>query len=184
MDSNRTTNLLAVMLVLGALAVSVVGGFMIDAMGDLERAVQTQAEDVQPKDVKEEVVQLRNTLEIARGDADIVMSVMEKSDTAVVGLDQSGRIILWSTGAEKLFGTPRTEAMGYGIAFLIPDGMRKDHRDKFEAAMRSRDTTVQQYIECNAQHSDGTEVPVSITPMHLPLCCFSLPQTPSEMTSS
>jgi PAS domain S-box-containing protein len=63
-----------------------------------------------------------------------VESAME--DQGVVVVDIHGKIHLWSTGAERLFGFPAVEAVGESLDLIIPEKMRERHWAGFRRAMR------------------------------------------------
>ena len=115
--------------------------------------------------------------QVAQSDAELVLSVLEDSGAAVVGLDSAGRITIWSRGAESLFGHQRKDAIGYGIAFLIPNGMREAHRASFESAMNGGTEPFHQVVTCEALHANGELLPVEIDvwgiPGHRALAVFS-----------
>ena len=47
-------------------------------------------------------------------------TVLDQSRDAVIGLDASGRVRLWSRGAETLFGLPGDAALGQALQSLVP----------------------------------------------------------------
>ncbi len=118
-----------------------------------------------PGDVFEEVVNLRKQIqinELEKTESQMFMDVMETQGSAMVLLDSNGKILLWSKGAEEYFGHKKEQATGYGIAFLIPNGMREEHRAAFEKAMNSTKDMYQRIIECDALHADGSLIPSRI----------------------
>ena len=116
---------------------------------------------VTPTDVLAEVKSLKSD--------SVYLSTLEDSEDAYVALNPQGNITLWSAGAEKLFGVSRDNAIGYGIAFIIPASARKKHKDAFKKAMASKGTKLtKQKIECDCLHSDGKSFPVSIKTWYIP----------------
>lgn len=70
-------------------------------------------------------------------DSQFLLTFMESSLEAVVAVDKYGNVIAWSDGAEALLGVKREEAMGYGLAHLIPPYLRSRHIDAMRKAMQS-----------------------------------------------
>ncbi len=90
-----------------------------------------------------------------------------QSGSAVVVVDYNGRIEQWSEGAENMYGWTESEAVGYGLGFVIPAEMREDHMVSFRAyvkqwyASKNKRRSVQE-IDCVTMHKDGTEFGVLI----------------------
>jgi PAS domain S-box-containing protein len=59
---------------------------------------------------------------------------------AIVVTDASGAIVLWSGGAERMFGFTAAEAMGQSMDILIPERLRKRHWDGYHVTMRTGHT--------------------------------------------
>lgn len=107
--------------------------------------------NVAPSDVLAEVKQ-----------SNLINSVIESKHMAIVGLGTDGKINLWSQGAADFFGVTKPNALGFGVAFLIPVKMRNQHQTMFSKALKSSKKSYQQLIKCSALHSDGTKIPVQI----------------------
>ena len=59
------------------------------------------------------------------------------TDLALVALDPTGHIVTWNTGAERLTGYPREEAVGRPFAFLAPTDADTEQRERtFRAALK------------------------------------------------
>ena len=129
---------------------------------------------VTPSDVFDEVADLRAEVQKhgnAQGRVEIANMALSNSPQVIVGLDHSGKITMWSEGAEACFGHERSEVIGYGVAFLIPDGMRSSNRDSFASAMSAMSGEGESFthsIECEAIHQDGTRLPSKITIYGMP----------------
>jgi PAS domain S-box-containing protein len=54
---------------------------------------------------------------------------------ALVVVDRSGTIQLWSAGAERLFGWSRMEAVGQTLDLIVPEDYREQHWAGFRRAM-------------------------------------------------
>ncbi len=51
-------------------------------------------------------------------------NVVESSQDAIVSVTLDGRITFWNAAAQRLYGYPAQEAIGAGIAMLVPSGER------------------------------------------------------------
>ena len=121
-----------------------------------------------PSDVYSKVIEIQDELNQRKTDAEIVVDVIENSGAAVVGLDATGKVTMWSNGAEEMFGTLRVDAIGYGIAHIIPDGMRNEHRSHFSDAMNSSREPFQQTVECQAMKSSGEMIDITLSVWAVP----------------
>jgi len=63
------------------------------------------------------------------------MSTPIASVEAIVLADIHGRIQHWSSGAEQLFGYPKSEAEGQLLDLIIPEEYRGKHWEGFHSAM-------------------------------------------------
>lgn len=59
---------------------------------------------------------------------------------ALIHVDAEGRIRVWNTGAERIFGYSATEALGSTLDLIIPASLRDRHAEGFEATMRTGHT--------------------------------------------
>src|SRR5688572_25576997 len=95
--------------------------------------------------------------------------IVETALDAVVTIDSQGMVTGWNTQAEKMFGWPRSEAMGRELAELvIPESLRAEHSAGLERYVKSGVARVlNKRIELSALHRDGHEFPVelAITPI-------------------
>ena len=57
---------------------------------------------------------------------------------AIVQADADGKIALWGTGAEALFGYKAAQAVGQSLDMLVPPHYREHHWKGFKAAMANR----------------------------------------------
>lgn len=56
---------------------------------------------------------------------------------AVVASDVDHVIVLWNKGAERMFGYTEAEALGQSLDLIIPERMRKRHREGYEKTMQT-----------------------------------------------
>lgn len=140
--------------------------FMMIVLAATGVVVQQQLR-VTPSEVLAEVEQIQKKLAQKETEAEVVLAALEKSEAAVVGIDTTGKIILWSRGATLLFGFTREDTIGYGVGSLMPVGAREKHQVAFSRAMVG-EIPVQNTISCTAMHASGKELPVQISVWGVP----------------
>jgi PAS domain S-box-containing protein len=95
--------------------------------------------------------------------------IVETALDGVVTINHKGIVTGWNSHAEKLFGWPRTDALGRELAeLIIPERLREQHRNGMQRYLESGVARVlNKRIEMSALHRDGTEFPVelAITPI-------------------
>ena len=97
--------------------------------------------------------------------------IVESAPNGIVMVDQEGRIALFNSQAERLFGYAEKELLGQPIAVLIPwryRGLYPQHREIFLSNPRSR--TIGDGRELYGVRKDGGEFPVeiSLNPLETP----------------
>lgn len=88
---------------------------------------------------------------------------VESSPSAIVMVDQRGRIVLVNSQTEKAFGYTRAELIDQPVETLLPEryrGQHPGHRQKFFAAPEARAMGAGR--ELFARRKDGSEFPVEI----------------------
>ncbi|MEV6350209.1 PAS domain S-box protein [Actinoplanes sp. NPDC051851] len=80
-----------------------------------------------------------------------VQAVLDAAPDALLGLDESGQVVLVNAAAERLFGHPTQDLIGMPADRLLPDG--------FPAAAKDAE---QHWAKRRAVRNDGTELPVDI----------------------
>jgi len=113
-------------------------------------------------------LELKHKLEITESEArfsEIVASAMD----AIVVFDTDGRISLFNTAAERMFGLPADDAIGHDVRKLMPEPLRQDSLDRVcrasEAAQRGGDTeTPEEHIlSLSGLRASGEEFPIEAT---------------------
>ncbi len=61
--------------------------------------------------------------------------IVTESRDAIIFADREGRIRLWNTGAEAMFGYPAAEVMGHDLAVIIPEKLRNRHNEGYRRVM-------------------------------------------------
>jgi PAS domain S-box-containing protein len=94
-------------------------------------------------------------------------------DAVVLGEADGGRIVLWNSAAEAVFGYPRSEALGMPLEELVPERLRARHRAGLAGyAATGRGALIDSggAIEVPARRKDGAEITVelSLSPIEQP----------------
>lgn len=91
-------------------------------------------------------------------------AILEQMADAVVFADVEGRIRLWNSAAERLFGFAEADALGQGLDLIIPENLRKAHWDGFARAIRSGATRLGgQATVTRALHKSGKRLYVDLS---------------------
>ncbi|HUR65401.1 MAG TPA: PAS domain S-box protein, partial [Chitinophagaceae bacterium] len=95
--------------------------------------------------------------------------IMNSALDAIVCIDNSGRIIVWTPQAEKTFGWSSDEAMGKTLTeTIIPSQYREAHDSGFKKFLQTGEgRMLNKLIEISAIHKNGNEFPIelAITPV-------------------
>ena len=87
-------------------------------------------------------------------------------DAVVVGDARSGRVVLWSPSAERIFGYPAREARGMLLEALVPPSLSKAHRAglrRFAATGHGALIDGDALVELPALRKTGEEITVELT---------------------
>jgi PAS domain S-box-containing protein len=91
-------------------------------------------------------------------------TLLDSAPDALIVIDTGGRITLFNTQAERLFGYTRAEVIGHSVELLVPERMRlrhSAHRSDYSDSPRPRPMGVGQCL--NARRKDGSEFPAEIS---------------------
>ncbi|HEV7280209.1 MAG TPA: PAS domain S-box protein [Pirellulaceae bacterium] len=95
-------------------------------------------------------------------------AMLDSALDGIVAIDEEGLIIDFNPAAERIFGYPRSQALGREMAeLIIPPSMRNAHREGLSRFLKSGEGRIlNQRLELPAIRADGTEFPaeVSISP--------------------
>jgi PAS domain S-box-containing protein len=97
----------------------------------------------------------------AREDRLQLATIVDQSPDAIVGLDNDGVVTSWNSGAQRLFGHTREQAVGHGLdTLIVPDGQPSAEREALQALDPSDDAPP---MELWRQTRDGRAVLVAMT---------------------
>jgi hypothetical protein len=96
---------------------------------------------------------------------ELLASIVDSSDDAIIAKRLDGTILSWNRGAERIFGYSKEEVVGRHIDLLIPHDLRTD--EEFIVAQLVAGNKVE-HFETVRLHKDGQEIAVSLTvsPIH------------------
>jgi PAS domain S-box-containing protein len=114
--------------------------------------------------LKLEVVR-RNVLEQeAEGGRARLQAIFDAVADAIVTIDTRGRILQWSSGAQKIFGYVPEEVVGADLTMLMPEPHRSRHGNYVESFLRTRDAKIIGIgRQLTAIRKDGSEFPIELT---------------------
>jgi PAS domain S-box-containing protein len=92
-------------------------------------------------------------------------SIFDSALDAVVTMDAQGRITDWNPMAERVFGWPKSEAVGRLVAeTVIPERHREAHRRGLNSFLKSGvGPALNQRLELEGLHRDGHEFPIELS---------------------
>lgn len=128
-------------------------------------SVMSQAAELQ-RDMAQEIALTKECLDKVRirPDEELIRRVINTSNHPMMGVQNDGKIVAWSNGAEKVLEYEKLEAIGRPVHMLIPDVLKDDHIKKFDQKMKSRDPQIfERYLTCRAVAKSGKEVLVHVT---------------------
>jgi len=64
-------------------------------------------------------------------------ALVQSCPDAIVVADRHGLIRFWNHGAERTFGQPAADVLGKSLDVIIPEKLRKRHREGYDAVMAS-----------------------------------------------
>jgi PAS domain S-box-containing protein len=133
----------------------------------------TQVQDV-TQAVRAEIEMRKAELE-ARANAELVSSLLQTAPTVIFGFHADLSVFEWNQEAERLYGVPRDEAIGYSLFDVIVDPERQSVIMEFSARvldgepLRNHESLVESktgaehYVLWNATRVlDGTGTPVGV----------------------
>ena len=90
----------------------------------------------------------------------LLASIVESSDDAIVSKDLNGVIASWNPGAERLFGYTADEVLGKSVPSLFPADLQNEERAILERIGRGEQLEHYETVRCR---KDGSMVDISLT---------------------
>ena len=99
-----------------------------------------------------------------RESEDTLRAVLESAAQAIIGVDSNGRMSLVNAMAERMFGYSREELMGEPVEMLLPEDLRKQHREHralYSSNPHNRPMGIG--MDLTARTKEGFEFPVEVS---------------------
>jgi PAS domain S-box-containing protein len=95
--------------------------------------------------------------------ADLFQAVVEQAPDAMIFADPEGKIRVWNTRAEALFGFAASEATGRSLDLIIPQRLRAAHWQGYHQAIAAERTQSDGTpMLTRATHKDGSKLYVEL----------------------
>jgi len=97
--------------------------------------------------------------------------IVQETQVAIIFADPEGRIRLWNSGAEAMFGYAPEEALGQTLDLIVPERQRPRHWEGYRRVMASGVTKYgKDLLAVPAMTKDGRRISIefSITLMRAP----------------
>lgn len=96
---------------------------------------------------------------------DIADGLLDSAANAIIASDREGIILLWNSGAERVFGFSEQEALGQSLDIIIPESLRDRHWAGYRETVR---TGVSRYgagdvLAVPGLHKDGRRISLEFT---------------------
>jgi PAS domain S-box-containing protein len=87
--------------------------------------------------------------------------IVENSPMAIMYADREGKIRLWNSGAETVFGYTAKEALGQSLDLIVPERQRQRHWEGWEKVMASGVTKYgRDPLAVPAMRKDGSRISI------------------------
>jgi len=94
----------------------------------------------------------------------IYQQMVDVAQDAILFADQEGNIQVWNSGAERIFGYTRDEAIGKSLDLIIPEKLRERHWEGYHKVMKTGQTRYgTELLKVPAAHKDGNRISVEFT---------------------
>jgi PAS domain S-box-containing protein len=97
-------------------------------------------------------------------DGEVFRTLAETTSDAIITIDEEGNILFVNPAAEKIFGYTVSEMVGQKLDMLMPERLRKNHRDAVIRYIETRKRTIPwEARETFGLHKSGKEIPLEIS---------------------
>lgn len=94
----------------------------------------------------------------------LCQQIVEGTHEAIIFADQDGKICLWNTGAEAMFGYSAKEAIGQSLDLIIPERQRGRHWEGYHKVMTTGVTRYgTELLAVPSIRKDGTRISLEFT---------------------
>ena len=112
----------------------------------------------------EEEIGERKKIESALKESELRLdTILNTAPEAIITINHDGIILVFSRGAERIFGYESKDVIGRSLDMLIPESVRNNHRSHIEEFSRSKDQyrLMDKRNEIAGLRKNGTEFPAS-----------------------
>lgn len=96
-------------------------------------------------------------------------NIVDNALDAVITIDAAGRVLVWNSQAEEIFGWSAAQMLGNELAeWIVPEDLRQAHRDGLaRAVVTGTGPVLNRRVEIEGLHRDGHRFPIelSVTPL-------------------
>jgi len=90
--------------------------------------------------------------------------ILDETQDAIIFANRDGRIEIWNSGAESIFGYNPEEAMGQSLDLIIPEKLRLRHWEGYHKVMVSGSTRYgKELLAVPAMRKDGARISVEFS---------------------
>lgn len=98
-------------------------------------------------------------------DDELSRRLVRDAADAIIAADGEGRIRLWNTGAERIFGYAAAEVLDQSLDCIIPEKQRPPHWDGYRRVMATGESRygAGELLAVPALRKDGTRISIEFT---------------------
>ena len=94
----------------------------------------------------------------------LYQQIVEKAADAIIFADQEGKIRIWNSGAEVIFGYSAEEALGQSLDLIVPEKLRQRHWEGYRKVMATGASKYgKELLAVPATRRDGSRISVEFT---------------------
>lgn len=94
----------------------------------------------------------------------LCQQIVDNTGDAVIFGDAEGKVRLWNTGAERIFGFRADEIVGKSMDLIIPENLRERHWEGYDQTMKTGKTQYSRnLLAVPAIRKDGTRISIEFT---------------------
>ena len=90
-------------------------------------------------------------------------AIVDQAPDAVIFADTDGKVVIWNSGAERIFGHTAADVIGGPLDIIIPEQLLQGHNNGFSHAMSSGQMKyADKVLTTRSMHKDGTRIYVCL----------------------
>lgn len=94
----------------------------------------------------------------------IYKQIVDFAGDGILFADRDGNIRVWNSGAEKIFGYTREEAIGESLDLIVPEKLRERHWEGYHKVMATGESRYgSELLKVPAARKDGKRISVEFT---------------------